>query len=134
MAHALVFEIHLEVRKNCMFQIAGGDEELSVWGIYIDNLTEVEIVPLAKALGLIGTTSPGMARADQRYLEWSSPGSDDKIVNRQPDRQVLVCKYSGYLGRVDTPSGFGLPLMCLTLWLLGQWRVPKRWMQVCAGR
>ena len=60
-----------------------GGEQVSVWSVYIDNLTEDEVLPLFTALELVGSTSPGMARADARYVQWASPGSDEKIVNRR---------------------------------------------------
>ena len=128
-----VFDPQAEVRKDRPFPVMGG-EQLSVWSIYIDNLTEDEILPLLTALGLVGSTSPGMSRADARYVQWASPGSDEKIVNGEASRTVLGCRYSGFLGRVDTPENYPVRLVGATMWLLSRPMVKKRWVQVVAGR
>ena len=98
-SYAPIFDPLAEIRKDRPFPMYGGDSQVSLWGVYIDNLTQDEIVLLSQALGLIGSTSPGMAAADDRYIEWSSPGSDGKALNRQVNRQSLGMRFSGALGR-----------------------------------
>ena len=128
-----VFDLQAEVRNDRPFPLMGG-EQLSVWSIYIDNLTEDEILPLFTALELVVLTSPGRARADARYVQWASPGSDEKIVNREANRTVLGCRYSGFLGRIDTPEDYPARLAGATMWLLSQPLAKKRWVKVVAGR
>ena len=111
-----------------------GGDQLNIWATYIDNLTEDEILPLVSALDIFGTTSPGMACADGRYIEWASPGLDDKIVNREANRTVLGRLYVGFLGRTDTPENYPVRLVGATMWLLSRPMVKKRWVQVVAGR
>ena len=103
-----IFDPQAEVRKDRPFLLMGG-ERLSVWSIYIDNLTEDEILPLFTALELVGLSSPGMSRADARYVQWASPGSDEKIVNREANRTVL-----------DTPENYPVRQGGATMWLLSR--------------
>ena len=94
--------------------MTGADGCSKAWGIYIDNLMQDEVVHEDGGPALEGTISPEMHRADLRYAAWQSPGSPAKALNRVADTTMLGSRYSGRLGRIDTPEGYlpgssGLP-------------------------
>ena len=127
-----VFAERYEVRKNLPFPISGKSGDTTLWSVYIDNLNEDEIFQWWDAP--VGTTCAAMSAADARYVDWDSPSSTDKAVNRQPDRQSLGVRISGELGRLDSPATYILRLIGLACWLCSQDVVYLRWLQVLAGR
>ena len=129
-----VFARGSEVRKDRMFPMAGADNDTSCWGVYIDNLLQDEIVHEGDASQLVGSTSPEMSLADARYAHWRSPDSSDKALNRVLDTTSLGYRFSGRIGRVDTPEGYLPKLIALTFWIVGRPEVEKRWMQILCGR
>ena len=129
-----VFSSLLEVRKDRGFPLRGFDMETAAWAIYIDNLTEDEIFEAESAAALLGQASTRMLAAEDRYVGWASPGSDDKAVNRQVDRTSLGVRTEGELGRRDTPAQYCCGLVSATLWLLKHDEVQHKWMEVVLGR
>ena len=71
-----------EMRRDRPIPSGLVEEAHSAWCVYIDDLNHGETVPSADVAALAGTRSPGMAAADERYLAWRVPGSDEKSVNR----------------------------------------------------
>ena len=81
-----------------------------------------------------GSEPGSMTASDERYVDWDSPGSASKAVNHQADVTSLGVRTHRIKGRRDSPENYLTKVIANTCWVLAQPRVPRKWLQILAGR
>ena len=127
--------LQFELRRDRPCPVTGHDGDSGAWAIYIDDLAEGEIFT-AEFQDYVDTESEVMGLMDLEYgpERWNCPGSDAKKIDRQAVCKVLGTVSHGTLGRRDTPDGVLLRACGATCFCLSHSWVPRRWLQVVAGR
>ena len=113
-----VLDPERELRRDRPFPVASDGSSCSLWLIFIDNLDMTERVSDAEGADILGSCAPEFKRMDERYLDWQSPSSEDKAVDRALDLTSLGVRTRGDLGRRDMPPSVLAKVVDLTLWMM----------------
>eukprot|EP00971_Amphidinium_carterae_P072570 1435245-Amphidinium_carterae.2 len=104
------------------------------WQVYIDNLDVLEIAQELDAPSLKGSMSPLAQIARLIYDQHSVPRSESKAVARQSVVTSLGTQIWGDVGQLALPKLALHKLVRLTLFALQREWLPRKWLQILAGR
>ena len=109
-------------------------EDTSGWNIYLDDTTVIEQVSEAVAAELKGKPSEEEKKLRDAYAWWGIPTNTQKALERTKEAERLGSLIDGKKGVLRTTSKRSLDLMGLGTWIRGLTRVPRKALQVYAGK
>lgn len=77
---------------------------------------------------------PWTKRIDSRYDKWNAPGEASENRNRSLNEKLLGVQINSDLGRRDIPPGYMPELIAMTIFIIMQLHIPRKWLQVDPGR
>ena len=108
------------------------------WNLYVDDLTIMEILNEEMMLELQSGSSGKMSELQDRmqkvYDRLGVPYSTDKSTCREERCEKLGALVDGAKGVLGITSVRALDFLSLCLFLLGQEKVPTKWMQIVLGK
>ena len=102
--------------------------------IYLDNLTDVELMNLVEAMDLIGTESDNQTVIRRQYDRKRVPRNLDKSLMRQIIAQRLGYLFNGFTAWMGISNKRVLDSLTLGLELLDEADVPLVLLQILAGK
>ena len=121
-----------EIRRDAEFPDL--ELERSMWSLYLDDTTLVEILDKRVAKELEGKPSAEQKRLRRAYQHWGIPVSKEKALVRNEAAEKLGAVVDGEKGVLKGSTKRALENLSLGFWLLRQERVPRKALQVFLGK
>eukprot|EP00438_Fugacium_kawagutii_P033332 Skav210467 [mRNA] locus=scaffold1443:165052:167511:- [translate_table: standard] len=121
-----------EIRRDALFP----DQEVkdSLWSLYLDDATLVEIMEKRLADEMAGKSSEEQQKLRKAYHHWGVPISFDKALLREARAEKLGSVIDGDRGLLRSSMKRALDTMGLVFWMLRQEQVPRKALQIFLGR
>ena len=107
------------------------------WNLYVDDLTIMEIVgdEVVEKVKRGEEPMSGLQESMQNiYKKLGVPYSSDKTTSREERCEKLGALVDGQRGILGVTSARALDFISLALYVMGQERVPTKWMQIVLGK
>ena len=121
-----------EIRRDSIFPDL--EEESSLWSLYLDDTSLIEIMDRKVAEELAGKPAAEQLRMRQAYAHWGIPISLDKALERAERAEKLGAVVDGDAGVLRCATRRAMESVSLVLWILGQEKVPRKALQVLCGK
>eukprot|EP00971_Amphidinium_carterae_P205454 4077458-Amphidinium_carterae.2 len=110
----------------------------NLWQVYIyierENLDCLELCPSSLVHHFVGTVCESIASARDHYADVGVLLSTNKSVQRSVSAASLGVEVLGDQGWICVPREFVGQLVSLTMWVLARRLVPRKYLQILAGR
>eukprot|EP00435_Cladocopium_sp_Y103_P069147 s617_g32.t1 len=125
-------EAPCEIRRDAVFPDL--ELERSMWSLYLDDTTLVEMLDRRVAAELAGKESDEQQRLRLAYQHWGIPVSKEKSLVRAQSAEKLGAVVDGEKGLLKGSTRRALENMSLGFWLIRQDQVPRKSLQVFLGK
>eukprot|EP00435_Cladocopium_sp_Y103_P045195 s780_g12.t3 len=121
-----------EIRRDSEFPDL--ELESSLWSLYLDDTSLVEILEKKVAEDLGNRPSADQERLRKAYQDWAIPVSKEKSLVRAPKAEKLGAVLDGERGVLKGSTRRALENTGLGFWLLRQDKIPRKALQVYLGK
>ena len=108
--------------------------EMQAWNIYLDDTTIIEQVERCVASELEGKPAEEQKHLREAYAWWGIPVNAEKALQRVKEAERLGALIDGQNGVLRTKARRSLDLFGLGSWIHSLKRVPRKALQVYAGK